>query len=58
MKRWKGLIENYKEYLPINENTPSLTLNEGNTPLIHLPYLSSKLNINLLYNISAVVIKC
>ncbi|PTI28650.1 threonine synthase [Mammaliicoccus vitulinus] len=47
MGRWQGLIHNYKEYLPVNESTPKLTLNEGNTPLIHLPYLSDKLNINL-----------
>ncbi|QDR64241.1 threonine synthase [Mammaliicoccus sciuri] len=47
MGRWQGLIHNYKEYLPVNEGTPELTLNEGNTPLIHLPYLSDKLNINL-----------
>lgn len=47
MGRWQGLIHNYKEYLPVNEGTPQLTLNEGNTPLIHLPYLSDKLNINL-----------
>ncbi|MCJ0934180.1 threonine synthase [Mammaliicoccus sciuri] len=47
MGRWQGLIHNYKEYLPVNEGTPELTLNEGNTPLIHLPYLSDILNINL-----------
>lgn len=47
MGRWQGLIHNYKEYLPVNEGTPQLTLNEGNTPLIHLPYLSDQLNINL-----------
>lgn len=47
MGRWKGLINNYKEFLPVNDGTPELTLNEGNTPLIHLPFLSEKLNINL-----------
>lgn len=31
---WPGLIENYKKYLPVTDKTPSLTLNEGNTPLI------------------------
>jgi threonine synthase len=31
-----GLIERYREYLPVNENTPIVTLNEGNTPLIQL----------------------
>ncbi|ADC87660.1 threonine synthase [Staphylococcus lugdunensis] len=47
MKRWQGLVEEYRSYLPVNEETPQLTLNEGNTPLIHCDYLSQKLNINL-----------
>lgn len=45
--RWQGLLHAYKEFLPITEKTPLLTLNEGNTPLIHLPYLSEQLNIEL-----------
>lgn len=44
---WKGLIEEYKEFLPVNDNTPALTLNEGNTPLIHLVNLSKELGIEL-----------
>lgn len=44
---WKGLIEEYKEFLPVTENTPALTLNEGNTPLIHLVNLSKQLGIEL-----------
>ena len=36
-KHWPGLIEGYKEWLPINENTPIITLQEGATPLIPLP---------------------
>ena len=44
---WKGLIEEYKEFLPVNENTPALTLNEGNTPLVHLVNLSKELGIEL-----------
>ena len=45
--RWKGLIEEYKEWLPVTENTPSLTLQEGNTPLIHLKNLSEQWGVNL-----------
>ncbi|WP_243290430.1 threonine synthase [Bacillus sp. FJAT-47783] len=45
--RWKGLIEQYKDYLPVNEQTPRLTLNEGNTPLIYLDKLSKQLEIEL-----------
>ena len=37
---WKGLINKYKEFLPVSEKTPVITLNEGNTPLIHSPYFS------------------
>lgn len=31
MRRWNGLIEEYKEWLPVSEATPELTLQEGNT---------------------------
>ena len=31
---WHGLIEEYRQYLPVTENTPVVTLQEGNTPLI------------------------
>lgn len=40
---WKGVIERYKEYLPVSEKTPVVTLNEGNTPLIHSRFLSEKM---------------
>jgi len=29
-----GIIERYKEYLPVTDKTPVISLNEGNTPLI------------------------
>ncbi|MEI4791052.1 threonine synthase [Bacillus sp. FJAT-53060] len=45
--KWNGLIEEFQEFLPVNEKTPKLTLNEGNTPLIHLEKLSEKLGIEL-----------
>ncbi|WP_042461006.1 threonine synthase [Neobacillus dielmonensis] len=47
MKRWPGLLEAYKEYLPINQETPKLTLNEGNTPLIKLEHLSKEWGVEL-----------
>ena len=28
------LIEAYKQYLPVTDKTPIISLNEGNTPLI------------------------
>lgn len=45
--RWNGLLDAYKEFLPINENTPKLTLNEGNTPLIKLDRLSEEWGVEL-----------
>ena len=33
-KRWPGLIEAYKQYLPVTKKTPIISLNEGNTQLI------------------------
>lgn len=44
---WKGLIHQYKEYLPVTDQTPLLTLHEGNTPLIYLSKLSEKLGTHL-----------
>ncbi len=31
---WNGLIAHYRDYLPVTEKTPVITLKEGNTPLI------------------------
>lgn len=45
--KWEGLLRAYKEYLPVNEHTPLLTLNEGNTPLIRLNKLSDEWGIDL-----------
>ncbi|MBU1853904.1 MAG: threonine synthase [Candidatus Omnitrophica bacterium] len=37
---WKGVIDKYKDFLPVTGSTPIITLNEGNTPLIYAPHLS------------------
>ncbi|GAC41372.1 threonine synthase [Paenibacillus popilliae ATCC 14706] len=42
-----GLLKTYKRYLPVNENTPMLTLQEGNTPLIRAERLSEELGLDL-----------
>lgn len=44
---WQGLIHQYEKYLPVTAATPKLSLNEGNTPLIHFPTLSDELGIEL-----------
>ena len=42
-----GLLERYKEYLPITDKTPMISLMEGSTPLIPLDTLSKKISPNL-----------
>ncbi|OIA99129.1 threonine synthase [Paenibacillus sp. LC231] len=44
---YEGLLQTYREYLPVNERTPLLTLKEGNTPLIKAVNLSEELGIDL-----------
>ena len=34
---WSGIIKAYREFLPITEGTPIITLQEGNTPLLAVP---------------------
>ncbi|MBX3733462.1 MAG: threonine synthase [Verrucomicrobiae bacterium] len=34
---WPGVIRRYAEFLPVTEDTPVVTLLEGNTPLIPVP---------------------
>ncbi|MFY9457822.1 MAG: pyridoxal-phosphate dependent enzyme, partial [Candidatus Spechtbacterales bacterium] len=34
MTQWRGIIEEFKEFLPITDKTPFITLGEGNTPLV------------------------
>ena len=44
---WRGLIERYREYLPVTEETPVITLHEGNTPLIPCCRLSERCGRNV-----------
>lgn len=46
-KLWEGIINEYKEFMPVRENTKIITLQEGNTPLIFAEKLSNKLDIEL-----------
>jgi len=39
---WRGLIEEYRDRLPVNDSTPVITLHEGNTPLVPAPALSER----------------
>ncbi len=40
---YQGIIHKYAKYLPVTQKTPVITLNEGNTPLIFSPYLSTEI---------------
>lgn len=44
---YSGLISKYAPYLPVTKQTPQLTLNEGNTPLIRAESLSELLNLDI-----------
>jgi threonine synthase len=37
---WRGIVEQYREFLPVTERTPVVTLLEGNTPLVPAPRLA------------------
>ena len=43
---YQGLINTYREYLPVSEKTPVITLNEGNTPLIKCANLANKIGVD------------
>ncbi len=34
---WEGIIKEYRDFLPVLETTPVITLREGNTPLLAIP---------------------
>jgi threonine synthase len=38
----RGVISRFRQYLPVTEATPVISLNEGSTPLIHSPRLSER----------------
>ena len=42
---YKGLINTFREYLPVTKSTPVITLNEGNTPLIKADNLAKKIGL-------------
>ena len=41
---WRGVIDAYREQLPVSEATPVVTLLEGNTPLIRVPNFVKAIN--------------
>ncbi len=45
--QWRGVIQEYKNFLPVTSKTPIITLAEGGTPLVSAQYLSKLLNNNV-----------
>ncbi len=44
-KDWPGVIEYYREFLPVTDKTPLISLQEGNTPLIPAENLRRELKL-------------
>jgi threonine synthase len=44
---WRGLIDKYRDRLPVTESTPIVTLYEGNTPLLPVPVLSDRVGCDV-----------
>ena len=44
---WKGVIEHYRDYLPVSDRTPVVTLLEGNTPLIPAQNLPARIGVDI-----------
>ena len=44
---WRGLIEEYRELLPVSPSTPVVTLLEGATPLLHADRLSERVGADV-----------
>src|SRR5215831_3191097 len=42
-----GVIERYRDYLPVTESTPIVSLGEGNTPLVFCPRLSERVGLGV-----------
>jgi threonine synthase len=40
VKAWRGVIEEYRDFLPVSDKTPIVSLFEGNTPLVPAPRLA------------------
>lgn len=47
MKPWRGIIDEYREYLDIDDSVPAITLSEGATPLLHAPAISERVGANV-----------
>lgn len=44
---WRGIIEEYKDFLPVTDRTPVISLREGNTPLIKSQNLKKRFGLDI-----------
>lgn len=44
---WRGIIEEYRQFFPVTEKTPIVSLQEGNTPLVRAVNLAGRLDLDL-----------
>ena len=43
--KYEGIINRYRDFLPVSDKTPVITLNEGDTPLIKADNLAKKIGL-------------
>jgi len=43
MMPWRGIIEEFRKFLPVTDQSPVVTLYEGNTPLLPAPRLAKRI---------------
>jgi threonine synthase len=48
---WRGLIEEYRDRLPVSDGTPVITLHEGNTPLVPAGVLADRIGGQVLLKV-------
>src|SRR3990170_2441386 len=49
IEQWRGIIEAYRSYLPVTDQTPVCTLYEGNTPLVPSQAIAGQLDLELYF---------
>ncbi len=51
MRNPRGIIYKYREFLPVSDNTPFVTLGEGDTPLVESRSIGPELGCNLYFKL-------
>ncbi len=47
MPLWRGVIEEYRDHLPVSDQTPVITLQEGGTPLVKAEAISARTGVDV-----------